>query len=687
MSDYHINFTDPTKGSFVIKPYTRNGMESPLSVTPLVPQALAANTSLVLMGKGMWDYGEYMQENLVHLLENFASPSTDGGPKQPLVGQLWYESDTHILKVYDGTVWQQILTSAGGVGADIDLNNMYRVINMLDPVNPQDGVTLSYASATYVDAAGDTMTGTLGVPTVDVDDLNVFASLIVDAGVAVDFGGNTLTNANDPVNPTDVATKQYVDNNTVASIDNIGDVVITGVNDGEVLTHLGGTWINLPPIVDADFTTPPTVGNVLTYNGTKWVAGASAGAGDYVVSGIMNGTTMELTRLLGGVVSVTNVAPADHTHDDIDQAIEELRQPFGRTISDGDGATLTFGAPPYLTYGNRLYVTVDGLKKYMSTRGTVSLNINSPQATINDHTGLDSSTTYDVQLRVNTTGAPTTVSLTPTDTVVNLLISGVDDTIDTFYVNGNYETTFAVGRTFTVAGSTGNDGTWTVTTSSFDGVETLITVAEDVTDATNDGTIDITQITFESLVDQLQVAIDILPLPVNVKFINSTIQFIPDQQGRTGAIEMLDGSGTDPLIAALQASYTGTGVSYTTFGSAVGINAADNTADTFEVSGNYTAMFTAGTRFVVNFSSGGDNDGLYEVDTNASFGSGVTTIPVTTSITTNETSGNGTGILYFARTLDYEENGTPLDPASKGNLVVFTSAPTAGAIIEAIVAN
>jgi hypothetical protein len=46
-------------------------------------------TSLTLIGKNVPSYGTYFNENLIYLLENFASPSQ---PRSPLYGQLWYNS-------------------------------------------------------------------------------------------------------------------------------------------------------------------------------------------------------------------------------------------------------------------------------------------------------------------------------------------------------------------------------------------------------------------------------------------------------------------------------------------------------------------------------------------------------------------------------------------------------------------
>lgn len=56
-------------------------------------------TDLTLIGKNVLGYGEFINENFVKLLENFASTSE---PNNPIVGQLWYDLTEGRVKVYDG---------------------------------------------------------------------------------------------------------------------------------------------------------------------------------------------------------------------------------------------------------------------------------------------------------------------------------------------------------------------------------------------------------------------------------------------------------------------------------------------------------------------------------------------------------------------------------------------------------
>jgi hypothetical protein len=69
------------------------------------------STSLTLIGKNYAGYGIFLNENYIKLLENFTNSSA---PNAPLTGQLWYDSTNALLKVYNGTIWKPISSSASG---------------------------------------------------------------------------------------------------------------------------------------------------------------------------------------------------------------------------------------------------------------------------------------------------------------------------------------------------------------------------------------------------------------------------------------------------------------------------------------------------------------------------------------------------------------------------------------------
>lgn len=68
-------------------------------VTQIPDGRFDTSTSLTLFGKNVTSFGEEINENFVHLLENFASTSQ---PQQSVRGQLWYDTASGRLNVYDG---------------------------------------------------------------------------------------------------------------------------------------------------------------------------------------------------------------------------------------------------------------------------------------------------------------------------------------------------------------------------------------------------------------------------------------------------------------------------------------------------------------------------------------------------------------------------------------------------------
>jgi microcystin-dependent protein len=85
---YIINYTDTVnKGTIVVADNTLN-----------------SETTLSFPGRGTTAYGQAVNENFLHILENFANTTA---PLRPVEGQLWYDSTQGVdqLKVYDGTNW------------------------------------------------------------------------------------------------------------------------------------------------------------------------------------------------------------------------------------------------------------------------------------------------------------------------------------------------------------------------------------------------------------------------------------------------------------------------------------------------------------------------------------------------------------------------------------------------------
>lgn len=59
-------------------------------------------TSIKLPGRDLPRYGEPVVENLVWMLEHFAGASA---PSNPIQGQIWYDTQSQSIRVYNGSLW------------------------------------------------------------------------------------------------------------------------------------------------------------------------------------------------------------------------------------------------------------------------------------------------------------------------------------------------------------------------------------------------------------------------------------------------------------------------------------------------------------------------------------------------------------------------------------------------------
>lgn len=87
---YTLNFSDPSNLNTITVPDYPPGLN-------------AVDTSLSFIGKSYPNYGQVVDQNFLKLLENFAGPLQPGSPTK---GQLWYDSYTRTLKLFDGNVWK-----------------------------------------------------------------------------------------------------------------------------------------------------------------------------------------------------------------------------------------------------------------------------------------------------------------------------------------------------------------------------------------------------------------------------------------------------------------------------------------------------------------------------------------------------------------------------------------------------
>lgn len=89
---------------------------------------LNTETSLELVGKDYFGYGEAIAQNFATLLENSAIKDDATGPNNPVAGQLWYQKTSGNLKVFDGVNWSGTdIADKTIMDTNGDLHNVYIV--------------------------------------------------------------------------------------------------------------------------------------------------------------------------------------------------------------------------------------------------------------------------------------------------------------------------------------------------------------------------------------------------------------------------------------------------------------------------------------------------------------------------------------------------------------------------------
>jgi hypothetical protein len=98
--------------------YTINLTDGTIFAT-VADGTINTSSSMILVGKNYAGYGEFLDENFIHLLENGANTTAPGAP---LTGQLWWDKSTNTMKVYNGTTFKTI--SAATASASTPTSNV-----------------------------------------------------------------------------------------------------------------------------------------------------------------------------------------------------------------------------------------------------------------------------------------------------------------------------------------------------------------------------------------------------------------------------------------------------------------------------------------------------------------------------------------------------------------------------------
>jgi len=142
---------------------------------------LNSNFDVTLIGKNYTNYGQIFNDNMYRLLENFAAPNS--GLLSPVQGQLWYNTTTNTLNLYNGTTWNSFAGAALSVkGTKVGINNSDPEFDMdiTSTLRSKGAAWINYAGANNSDAnQAGLVLGTVGkgvLPTNNAGTIGIWSS-------------------------------------------------------------------------------------------------------------------------------------------------------------------------------------------------------------------------------------------------------------------------------------------------------------------------------------------------------------------------------------------------------------------------------------------------------------------------------------------------------------------------------
>lgn len=134
-----------------------------LSKNPIQINKKTLNQSVVdiaLLGRARKEYGDVFDENILHILENFASPEDAANPgnpdldstyadllSKPIEGQKWFNKTQKRMFIYDGSIWKPL-----GAISDVGGNSgvIAHGMSLPRPVSATTGYQFSYEECSWI---------------------------------------------------------------------------------------------------------------------------------------------------------------------------------------------------------------------------------------------------------------------------------------------------------------------------------------------------------------------------------------------------------------------------------------------------------------------------------------------------------------------------------------------------------
>lgn len=284
------------------------------------------SSSMILVGKNYAGYGEFLDENFIHLLENSASTTA---PSAPLIGQLWWDKSANLLKVnFNGnpsTGWKTI--SAATASASAPSSNVTGDL-WYDTVNQQlkvwTGTSFIVVGPAFTSATGtagavpEAIPNSGGGPDIDVTSLYVAGVRTAIVSDTAEFVPSAPTSTTFPrIYPGLNLNKGIADAGYVGNITNQGNLRL-GAGGNAAVVIVTSTGANITGYVTA--TANVTGGNIITAGfasatgnitgGNINTTGLLTAAGNVIGGNINSAAAISAVGLItaGGNVTGANIA-------------------------------------------------------------------------------------------------------------------------------------------------------------------------------------------------------------------------------------------------------------------------------------------------------------------------------------------------------------------------------------------
>jgi hypothetical protein len=261
-------------------------------------------TDITLVGRNTTNYGAFVNDNLVHILENFANLTQ---PNNPLVGQLWYDTATNVMRVYNGRSFiptgntivantQPVDLTSGGLWIDSSKGQLYF----------NDGANTVLAGPGYSSVQGKT--GAITHDVIDRNGVQHTVSLLYVGGTLLGIFSKDSFTPREPIDPNFVGDVKI--GFTAGIVE--GASFNVEVSSAKALTAADGTLQPAESFVSSVNESPVIQGSVSIQNEIPLQLGKYSQFEVSVINGLtqFSSTTVNQNFKIGVATSGSGSAPA-----------------------------------------------------------------------------------------------------------------------------------------------------------------------------------------------------------------------------------------------------------------------------------------------------------------------------------------------------------------------------------------